>query len=280
MAGLSGVWKAGWLVAALGALLAAPPAKAEPGEAPAYAEGAKTVIAQLLAGRDFKPGGGCGPAAPCAALLARLKAGDFAVVAPDERSDKPDLPSYLSLRKHCPNLDPVRVTLAHHTFAATRNFAAYRLELPRQKRRNEEILVFRAQHYTALHPDRSAAVAADDSALLPGTFAAISPSGCRLLATVPTEDGDWFAKHNAIADGDHASELLLLDGRYVVLNIMPIAAPHQPKSSWWYTLELRELGLPADKGPRHQRPVYSFGYRPDAEVPDAGHAAQARAAPG
>jgi hypothetical protein len=260
MAGAGRVRKRGWFgVVLAGALAMLPLAGAAAGEAPGYAERAKAVIAGLLTGRDFTPETGCGGEAPCAGLLARLRAGDFTVMAPAESSDRPDLPSYLRLRKRCPGIDPARVTVAHHTFSATRNFAAYRLDGPRPQRKGEEILVFRAQHFVV----RDGA-AAEAVTLLPGTFVAVSLPGCRMLATARSEEGDWFAKHNEVEETDHASELLRLDGRYVVLNIVPVAAPRQPKSSWWYTLELWDLGAHADADRRHERRVYAFRYKPGA----------------
>jgi len=145
---------------------------------------------------------------------------------------------------------------------------AYRLDLP-QRGRGGEILVFRAQHYVLLDGRRGAVASADGSeTLLPGTFIAMGVPNCRLLATARAEDGDWFAKHNIVEDGDHASELLRLDGRYIVLNLTPIAAPRQPKPNWWYMLELWDLGAHADADLRQQRHVYSFGYRPS--VPPLG----------
>jgi hypothetical protein len=194
-------------------------------------------------------------------------------VAPDERSDRPDLPSYLRARRRCPRLDPARVTVAHHVFAATRSFAAYHLDLPQRDRRSQDVVIFRAQHYVALDGRRQLAAASTaPAALLPGTFVAIDLSTCRFLATAPAEDGDWFAKHNAVGEDDHASELLRLDGRYVVLNITPVAAPRQPKASWWYTLELWDFGPHADADLRHQPRLYSFGYKPAAPV-NTSHAA-------
>lgn len=242
-------------------LVAAPLAASTAGEASSYAEHAKTVILRLLADRDFAPEAGCAPAPLCAALPARLRAGNFVVVEPVERSDRPDMPSYVRARKRCPGLDPARITLAHRVFAATRNFAAYRLDLP--QRGGDETFVFRAQHYVQLEGNGAVAATADGSAtLLPGTFIAMSLPGCRLLAAARAEDGDWFAKHNLVEEDDHASELLLLDGRYVVLNLAPIAAPRLPKPSWWYGLELWDLGAHADSDLRGQRRVYSFGYKP------------------
>lgn len=259
-------WRRRWRLRLVFAatLVAAPLAGSEAGEAPSYAERTKSVILGLLAGRDFAPEAGCEPAAPCAALLGRLRAGDFTVVEPVERSDRPDLPSYLRARRQCPGLDPARITAGHRIFAATRNFAAYRLDAPRPGR-GEEVLVFRAQHYVQLDGRGAAAAGADGSAsLVPGTFISMGMPSCRLLAAARAEDGDWFAKHNLVEDGDHASELLRLDGRYVVLNLAPIAAPRQPKPNWWYTLEIWDLGAHADADRRQQRRVYSFGYKPAA----------------
>lgn len=267
-------------VAIAAALVAAPLAGSEADEAPSYAERTKTVILGLLSGRDFAPEAGCEPAAPCMALLARLRAGDFAVVEPVERSDRPDMPSYLRTRKQCPRLDPARITAGHRVFAATRNFAAYRLDAPQRGRRGDEILVFRAQHYILLDGRRGAAASADGpETLLPGTFMAVSVPSCRLLAAARAEDGDWFAKHNVVEDGDHASELLRVDGRYVVLNLAPIAAPRQPKPNWWYMLELWDLGARADADLRQQRRVYSFGYKP-AALPLGVSRAAAQSSPG
>ncbi|MGO8917932.1 MAG: hypothetical protein ACLQJR_18680 [Stellaceae bacterium] len=251
-------------VALAAALVAAPLAGSEAADAPSYAEHTKTVILRLLAARDFAPAAGCEPVAPCAGLLALLRAGDFAVVEPAERSDRPDLPSYLRARKRCPGIDPARITVAHRVFAATRDFAAYRLDLPQPSRGGDETFIFRAQHYVQLDRSGAAAVADGPAALLPGTFIAMGLPSCRLLAAARGEDGDWFAKHNAVADGDHASELLRLDGRYVVLNLAPIAAPRQPKAHWWYVLELWDLGAHADADRRGQCRVYSFGYKPAA----------------
>jgi hypothetical protein len=241
-------------------LLAAAIGTAEAQEQPDYAERAKGTIAQLLDGREFKPETGCERAEPCAALLAKLRAGQFAVVEPAERSERPDSPSYLKMRRKCPALDPTQIVASHRIFAATRNFAVYRLDPPRAARRGDEILVFRAQHYVGR--DARPAGSEEPPTLLPGTFTAMALPSCRLLSTAPAEDGDWFAKHNAIEDEDHASELLKIGERYFVLNLAPIAGPRQPKPSWWYTLELWDLGQHADADLRKQRRVYSFGYKP------------------
>ena len=136
--------------ALIGAALAAALLALAPGSSRAdeqgYADRARATIMQLLDGRDFAPETGCGGAAPCAALMAKLRAGDFSVVPPEERSDKPDLPSYLRLRRQCRGHDPLRITAAHRVYAATRDFAAYRLDLPGPGKRHDEELLFRAEH--------------------------------------------------------------------------------------------------------------------------------------
>ena len=261
------------------ALLALTPASSRADE-PGYADRARATILQLLDGRDFAPETGCAGGAPCAALMAKLRAGAFSVVAPEELSEKPDLPSYLLLRRQCRGLDPLRITAAHRVYAATRDFAAYRLELPGPGKRRDEVLLFRAEHYVRLEAGRSLASAASEPmALMPGTFVALAPRGCRLLSSARAEDGDWLAKHNVIGDSDHASELIALAGRYFVLNLAPIAGPRQPKPSWWYTLELWDLGPRLDADRRHQSRVYSFGYKPGA-APQEMRRVASRGAPG
>jgi hypothetical protein len=262
------------LVALLGAATAP---RAGAAEAPGYAGQAKSTILRLVAGRLFKPQSGCDKAAACAALLARLSAGDFTVVAPVEQSQAPDLPSYERLRRRCRSLDPLRMTLSHHIYAATRGFAAYRLNPPGRARPGSEILVFRGQHYAMVEPRGQAAAGTEDPAtVLPGTFVVVSMPGCRLLATAQAEDGDRFAKYNDVGAEDHASELLELDGHYVVLNLTPVAGPHQPKASWWYTLTLCDLGPHADADLHHQHHDYIFSYKPEADLAGgAKHAAQA-----
>jgi hypothetical protein len=258
------------------ALLAIPAGAARADATGAYADRVRATIAHLLQGRDYAPEEGCDGGATCAALLARLRAGDFTVVAPAESSDRPDMPSYLRERKRCPGLDPLRITAAHRVYAATRGFAVYRLQLPGRGRRADEILVFRAEHYVPL--ERGRTLAADQTALLPGTFVAVAASGCRLLASARAVDGDWLAKHNAIDDDDHASELIEMGGRYFVLNLAPIAGPRQPKPSWWYALELWDLGPRAGADRVHQRRVFTFGYKPGAVPSDVSRIAS-RATP-
>jgi hypothetical protein len=242
-----------WLAFAAAVILtAAPSARAE--EAGGYAARAKATIAALLQNRSFTPQAGCDDAAACRALLARLAALDFTVVEPAARSERLDLPDYARLRKRCPALDPMHITSAHRLYAPTRGFAVYHLDLPGTRQAPEEVLVFRAQHYVPV-----AGRAGDDQTpLTPGTFVSVSLRGCRLLSTARAEDGDWLAKHNAIGDSDHASELLELGGRYVVLNLAPVAGPREPKASWSYMLELWDLGPRADADRRKQRRVYSF----------------------
>jgi hypothetical protein len=246
-------------------LLALPPAPAMADEA-AYGSRAKDTIMQLVAGREFKAESGCDRSEPCASLLARLRTGDFDVVEPAERSDRPDMPSYLKARKRCPRLDLAHVVAAHRRFTATRNFAIYRLDLPpRPAKGGEEVLIFRAQHYVMLEGKGLAAEDGDESvAFWPGNFVAIGVPSCRFLSIALAEDGDRFAKHNAVDDTDYASELLKLGDRYFVLNLDPIAGPHQAKETWWYALQLWDLGTHGDADRRKQRHLYSFGYKPTA----------------
>jgi hypothetical protein len=261
---------AGWRRARLSlglavGLLASPLAPAVADEAPAYGSRAKATIMQLVAGREFKAESGCDRSEPCASLLARLRTGDFAVVEPAERSDRPDMPSYLKARKRCPKLDLARVVAAHRTFTATRSFAIYRLDLPRPAKGSDEVLIFRAQHYVMLEGKGPAAEDGDESvAFWPGNFVAFGVPSCRFLSIALAEDGDRFAKHNALDDTDYASELLKLGDRYFVVNLDPIAGPHQAKETWWYALQLWDLGTHADADRRKQRHVYSFGYKPTA----------------
>jgi hypothetical protein len=226
-----------------------------------YAERAKATILDLLAGRDFKPESGCGQGEACAALLAHLQAGEFAVIEPAQSSDRPDMPIYLAARKKCAGIDPVRIVLAHRTFRATRDFAIYRLDAPRWPRVGESVLVFRAADYLMTGEIGRTAAGGEAPMLLPGSFAAFGLRSCRFLATAPAEDGERFARHNEVAAADHASELIKLGERYLVLNLVPIAGPRQPKATWWYSLGLWDLGLAAPDL-RRERHVYTFGYKP------------------
>lgn len=269
-----------WLWLSLAAaLLVAPFAAARADEASSDAARVKSSIGALLKDRDFAPEEGCGDRVVCAALLAKLRAGDFAVIAPTERSDRANLPSYLRARKRCPGLDPLRITVAHQVYAATRGFATYRVDLIGPGRRRDEILVFRGEHYVLQGRNPASGDGGGGPTLMPGTFAAIALRGCRLLSTARAEDGDWLAKHNVIGDSDHASELLQIGQSYYVLNLAPIAGPQQPKASWWYTLELWDLGPHLDADRRHERRVYSFGYKPGAAPADV-RRVSGRAAPG
>lgn len=248
-----------------------PPLAIARAEEPSYAERAKATILELLAGRAFKAESGCERGEACTALLARLQAGDFAVIEPVQSSDRPDMPIYLAARKKCAGIDPVRIVLSHHTFRATRDFAIYRLDAPRWPRVGESVLVFRAGDYLMTGEVGRAAVDGEAPMLLPGSFAAFGLRSCRFLATAPAEDGEHFARHNDIAAGDHASELIKLGERYLVLNLVPIAGPRQPKTTWWYSLGLWDLGLAAPDL-RRERHVYTFGYKPASggDFSDAG----------
>lgn len=253
--------------AAMGAMLAlaalcteASAAAEDAPTAPTYGERAKAAILDLVAGRVFKPERGCDRPASCAPLLAALRAGKFSVVEPREHSDRADMPSYLALRQRCPSLDLAHVKTQHRLYTATRNFAMYYLDLPRAGS-GDEVVIFRAQHFIAVEgrPRGNEATAP-----WPGAFTAISLPSCRMLSTALAEDGDRFARHNKIEDADHASELLKINDRYVVLNLVPIAGERQPKERWWYDLELWDLGPRADADLHHERHVYSFSYKPPA----------------
>jgi hypothetical protein len=258
-------WRPAWLGLALSVgLLALPLDAATADDAPAYADRAKATIVQLLSGREFREESGCDRSEPCASLLARLGRGDFAVVEPTERSERPDMPSYLSARKHCPKLDLARVVAAHRTFTATRNFAIYRLDLPRPARGGDEVLIFRAQHYVMRDGNHAPEDGDERVAFWPGNFVAFGLPSCRFLSIALAEDGNRFAKHNAIDETDYVSELLKIGDRYFVINLDPIAGPRQPKETWWYALQLWDLGSQADADRRKQRHVYSFGYKPAA----------------
>ena len=234
-------------------------------DAPSYGERAKAIIMQLVSGRAFKPERGCDRPSPCGAMLAALRSGKFAVVEPSEHADRADLPSYLAFRKRCPSLDLAHVKESHRTYTATRNFAIYSLDAP-----GGEIVVFRAQHFVAAEGKPRGN---EPTAPWPGAYTAISLPSCRVLSTALAEDGDRFARHNKIDDADHASELLKIDDHYVVLNLVPIAGAAQPRESWWYNLELWDLGPRADADLRHQRRVYSFSYKPETPPPGAAHSA-------
>ena len=246
-----------------------------------YSAHAKTTIGEILKGRTFMPEAGCEDLAACTVLLTRLRDGDFSVVEPAESSDRADMPSYLRVRSTCPALDPMRITLTHRTYEATRGFAAYRLNLPSTNKRADEILIFRAEHYVSLDASLPLAPAetVEQTVLVSGTFIAIGLRGCRLLSSTRAEDGDWLAKHNTIGDDDYASELLKIGERYFVLNLAPIAGPRQPEASWWYALELWDLGPGADADRRKHRHIYSFSYKPGAAPIGVGHEAPP-AAPG
>ncbi len=252
------------LVLVLSALLFARPAVAAE-DPSSYAERAKAIIGHLLEGHDFKPEAGCDEASACAALLTQLRSGAFEVIAPDERSERADMPTYLKVRRTCRGLDLAHITAAHQISTATRNFALYRLDVTRPGRKGEAIFVFRAQHYVATGGRRAGEDEADEPRVVwPGAFVAFGFPSCRTLSNAISTEGNWFAKHNVVDEDDHASELLKLGDRFFVLNLEPIAGPAQPKETWWYALELWDWGAHADADLRKRRHIYSFSYRPTA----------------
>jgi hypothetical protein len=259
--GMTGRVRLAAAVAILALALGARPSAAAD-DLPSYGERAKTAILQLVAGHAFRPERGCDHPSPCGPMLAALRAGKFVVVEPREHADRADLPGYLAFRRRCPSLDLAHVKESHRTYTATRNFAIYYLDAPGGA--SEQIVIFRAQHFVALEGKPRGN---EPTAPWPGAYTSISLPGCRVLSTALAEDGDRFARHNKIDDADHASELLKMDNRYVVLNLVPIAGAAQPKESWWYDLELWDLGPRADADLRKQRRVYSFSYKPEPPSP-------------
>ncbi len=248
----------------------APAAQAEEGTV--YAQHASEVLAHLLENRDFKPEPECAPLAYCETLLARLRAGAFRVLAPSEQSDSPDLPSYVRLRHKCRSFDLVHIGV-HHRLTATRNFATYKLGAEASGRPGD-VLIFRAEHYIAADAQGRADEA--QAATWPGAFVAIAVTRCRVLVTDTIEEADRYAKHNPVAADEHLSELLVIDGRLFVINLVPVIAGHEPKRAWWYKLSLSEWGTLATFDPQHHRPRYEFSYRPATLSEEQGGPAVAR----
>jgi hypothetical protein len=238
-------------------LCLAPAARAEEGDA--YAQRASEILAHLLEHRDFKPEPECAPVTSCEGLLARLRTGAFRVLAPSEQSDSPDLPSYLRLRRKCRSFDLVHIGVARHRLTATRNFATYKLA-PESAGRLGEVMIFRAEHYIGVDAQGRGVEA--QTATWPGAFVAVAVTRCRVLATDTIEEADRFAKHNPVAADEHLSELLMIDGRLFVINLVPVIAGHEPKRAWWYKLSLSEWGTLATVDRQRHRPHYEFSYRP------------------
>ena len=250
-------------VAAMFCLSLAPAARAD--DADLYARHASDVLARLLEHRDFKPDPECTPLERCEDLLARLRGGAFRVLAPSEQSDAPDMPSYRRLRQRCRNFDLAHIGVARHRLTATRNFAAYKLETPN---RVSEVIIFRAEHYVAA--DAQGEASAAEPATWPGGFVAVGVAHCRVLATTTAEEGDRYAKHNPVAADEHLSELVTIDGKLFVLNLVPVIAGHEPKRAWWYKLSLSEWGSLATFDQQRHRPHYEFGYRPSTLSEEGG----------
>jgi hypothetical protein len=246
------------LVAAVTSFLwLASAARAE--DAEAYAQHAGAILARLLDQRDFKPEPECAPVERCEGLLAHLRDGAFRILAPSEQSDAPDMPSYRRLRQKCRNVDLVHIGVARHRLTATRNFAAYKLGRETVTRLGE-VMIFRAEHYVAADAHGQATDA--QPAAWPGAFVAVAVVRCRVLATATVEEGDRYAKHNPVAADEHLSELLVIDGRVFVLNLVPVIAGHEPKRAWWYKLSLSEWGTFATFDRQRHQPHYEFSYRP------------------
>jgi hypothetical protein len=239
-----------------------------------YSDRVKATLHHVLAGREFKPVTGCLRAEPCASLLARLRAGDFSVIEPIERSDRLDMPSYRRIRQKCSRLDPIHLRTAHRVTVATRNFAMYKLDVPKRFAGGDDVLVFRGQHYVPVGPN--GVTAGKDSgpySVWPGMFVAIGFPSCRQFSSATAQEGDRLARHNALSDDDYLSEIVKIANHFLVLNLDPIAGPNQEKAAWWYDLELWDWGPNADADLHRNRHVYAFSYRPvSVPLPQTNHA--------
>src|ERR1700736_288983 len=121
-----------WLAVGFAAAVWCGAAAVRAQDAGGYSERVKAVLARVMAGREFKPGAGCDKIELCGQLIKQLRAGDFSVVEPIERSERPDMPSYRRIRQKCAKVDPLHLRAARHINVATRNFAMYRLDVPKQ----------------------------------------------------------------------------------------------------------------------------------------------------
>jgi hypothetical protein len=249
-----------WLAIGFAAALICAPAVARAEDDAGYGDRVKAVVARVMANREFKPGAGCDKIELCSVLIRQLRAGDFSVIEPIERSERPDMPSYRRIRQKCAKVDPLHLRASHHINVATRNFAMYRLDVPKQTIGGDEILVFRGEHY--LPVDRPAGASRDERAVWPGMFVAVGYPSCRQFSNATAQEGDRLARHNSVNENDFLSELVKIGSRYFIINLDPIAAPNQPRAVWWYDLELWDWGPRADADLRHGRHVYSFSYRP------------------
>jgi hypothetical protein len=255
-----------WLALVLAAaLLAAAPGAALAEEASAYQARVKATLLRIIAGREFKPTVGCSDNLKklqvCAGLIERLRSGAFTVFEPIEQSDHADMPSYRRLRNKCSKIDPAHLRASHHITVATRNFAMYKLDVPKRMIGGDEILVFRAQHYL-ISDNGPIAKGPDARVIWPGQFVAVGYPSCRQFSNATAQEGERLAKHNVIGPDDYLSELVKIGDRYFVLNLDPVAGPNQPKVVWWYDLELVDWGVHADADLRHDRRTYGFSYRP------------------
>src|ERR1700730_1674706 len=83
-----------WLAVGFAAALWCAPAAVRAQDAGGYSERVKGVLARVMAGREVQPGAGCDKIDLCGQLIKQLRAGDFSVIEPIERSERPDMPSY------------------------------------------------------------------------------------------------------------------------------------------------------------------------------------------
>lgn len=248
-----------WSAIGVAAALLCAPAALHADDTAGYGDRVKAVLARVMANREFKPGAGCDNIELCTQLIKQLRAGDYTVIEPIERSERPDMPSYRRIRQKCAKVDPLHLKASRHINVATRNFAMYRLDVPKQLTGGDEILVFRGEHYVPVDLPRGSR---DDRAVWPGMFVAVGFPSCRQFSNATAQEGDRLARHNAVNENDYLSELVKVGNRYFIMNLDPIAAPNQPRVVWWYDLEMWDWGPRADADLRHGRHVYSFSYRP------------------
>src|SRR5260221_5354818 len=159
-----------------------------------------------MAGRDFKPGAGCDKIELCTLLITQLRAGDLSVIEPIERSERPDMPSYRRIRQKCAKVDPLHLRAARHINVATRNFAMYRLDVPKQLTGGDEILVFRGEHYGPM--DRPGGASREEPAVWPGMFVAVRVPSCRQVSNATAHESDPLARPHSLKQDEYLNGLV------------------------------------------------------------------------
>src|SRR5580704_12350480 len=77
-----------WLAIGFAAAVMCAPAVARAEDDAGYGDRVKAVVARVMANREFKPGAGCDKIELCSVLIRQLRAGDFSVIEPIERSER------------------------------------------------------------------------------------------------------------------------------------------------------------------------------------------------